>query len=1006
MNKFKFLPFIAAAAVITGCQEYDFGVTSDTFVRKEYAENFEKLFGTPDPDHTWITSTCQSVTVSTDKESEIKIYGSDGVIVADYQNVIGKKTLTFDLDNALKEVYVSNGQSAQKVEVGGYVSFASTRAGNYGWYGAVNIEPTGEYIEYGLTEAREYAGMVPENTNNLKKADVTPNFQFISTGSFVIHPIYWQTGAVDAVGIYYTDSDGEMHKQLIYTIKSGNELQKKEPNSEWAPCTSITSAETFDDPKTLFRSYGIKVDIPAGTVFGMYLVHANNEVFYSDANLNTAFSATGLMHDNTRVETFTDPLTPLPYASTFEVNGHMYLGFEDWACNNQPMNDYGYLQGSTTNIPDMDLNDVIFRFEGQKPIVVDNEAETFYLAYEDLGSTFDFDFNDVVLAVEHLAGQESAKVRLMAGGGTLATEIVYGEETLWEEYHATYGVELSTPVNVGGYTSSTTPTKEITVESTFSMSNDASKFKIIVSQNSTSREIHVPVHGNLTDAPYTHDGTDNIPQGICIKAKTWSWPKEMVCITEVYPDFVDWITDATHTDWAHDAWDLSTGENPSVPETDESKIVKFKNTVYDTMKALEDANNAAGYTKLENAISTEDNAGSSTYPNTVYLSKSALQSALGSNAGISLHVVLRLDDYNNGAYSFVPANGVPVYGAIYSPDHTANQTTQYATDVVISLTADQINGLTDKGYPINVNNVVVSSVWAQTSKLTPVITMTTPSSVTMLASTDAKPRTFAIAATANCAGTFSYEVTTGSSTVNTSGVITATTAAEEAVVTVTFTPSDAIAYNTATATVNVSVVESLTSDFAITSGSNMTVVISGDNYGSEQITWSTSSRGAVTFSGYDSEIITVSESGLVTAVAPGTTTITVNLADDTDDTGYSADSKTVSVTVAKRTELDLTLFNLDTGKGHVNASIFGDATSANVTIEYKEAVQNGNNVFYGYTSSNSGDTWGTDAPGNVYSDGTSKITFTITEAQMTQVKTNGWWGYEFKKTNVKKMYFE
>lgn len=53
MNKFKFLPLLAAGAAFVGCNDFDYGVTADTFKQKEYAENFEKVFGTPDPNQDW-----------------------------------------------------------------------------------------------------------------------------------------------------------------------------------------------------------------------------------------------------------------------------------------------------------------------------------------------------------------------------------------------------------------------------------------------------------------------------------------------------------------------------------------------------------------------------------------------------------------------------------------------------------------------------------------------------------------------------------------------------------------------------------------------------------------------------------------------------------------------------------------------------------------------------------------------------------------------------------------
>ena len=46
--------------------------------------------------------------------------------------------------------------------------------------------------------------------------------------------------------------------------------------------------------------------------------------------------------------------------------------------------------------------------------------------------------------------------------------------------------------------------------------------------------------------------TEGLAWGICIPStKVWEWPKEWKMITDVYPDFKDWVTSggANNTDW-------------------------------------------------------------------------------------------------------------------------------------------------------------------------------------------------------------------------------------------------------------------------------------------------------------------------------------------------------------------------------------------------------------------------------------------------------------------------
>jgi len=65
----------------------------------------------------------------------------------------------------------------------------------------------------------------------------------------------------------------------------------------------------------------------------------------------------------------------------------------------------------------------------------------YYYAFEDLGAIGDFDFNDVVLRVSAPNNGEST-VYLMAAGGTLKSKVVYGDQTLCDEVHEAFEVEL------------------------------------------------------------------------------------------------------------------------------------------------------------------------------------------------------------------------------------------------------------------------------------------------------------------------------------------------------------------------------------------------------------------------------------------------------------------------------------------------------------------------------------------------------------------------------------
>lgn len=336
--------------------------------------------------------------------------------------------------------------------------------------------------------------------NNL--GQVTQNFTFISTGEFTIYPVFWDTSNTDEIGLYYTIGTN-IYRVPIYTNKSGNELEYSSTNPSesfdycyatdasgnnqekvgqycagcgspvtpklitkvgtgdgdeagrayhtkttpiaWSNVTATPTSNHFTYGAMYERSRGVKVNIPAGTLFGMYCKPANGTYAYSESSLNSSLLSSWGFD---------------VWAATFMLDDQLYLCFEDWQ------------QVSC----DADLNDVVFRFSGSTPITVDQDATPWILSCEDLGNTLDIDYNDVVLQIEHVSGKTEAKVTGLAAGGTLASFVYFGNECLGE-IHSFFGVN-ETPAS-GGYTpinvDATKPAaagfeKTITVDSEFSMS--------------------------------------------------------------------------------------------------------------------------------------------------------------------------------------------------------------------------------------------------------------------------------------------------------------------------------------------------------------------------------------------------------------------------------------------------------------------------------------------------------------------------------------------------------
>jgi hypothetical protein len=501
------------------------------------------------------------------------------------------------------KIMVTDGKTAEQTVPGGVVTFGSTRT-VYGGNGTVTIQkitdPNGlkldengvTYPMYKEVTEADYNAMkavIPEigyrqDHTNLNK--VTHDFTYVSNGTFIIYPYYWETSSLNTIGIYYNDANGNRQEVDLYKIKEGDEFQYKgkgastytqaadfsntagsnaTSNAGYWPgykafvwtagsynllrnvkntptgdllnnFTDLTVSVTFkkktpglrivfyksdgtskwieianpnptDDAKetveqtislqsivnqhpeledylrncsevciagsqnvnngtfkseidtdvygdvelnilqferrgdgswqnysenfcseiytnnigTMVRGQGIKVNLPKGTTFGMYLKKTDSSgsyTFYSQGELNEPGTVgCGVTDNGAGTVTDVEGMRPC-YASTFHVGEQMFLGFEDWP--------------NIAHMSDFDLNDVVFAFDGCKPTIINEDPTpggTWLLVCEDLGGSFDTDYNDVVFKVEHISGQEFANVTAMAAGGTLASYICFCDPT-------------------------------------------------------------------------------------------------------------------------------------------------------------------------------------------------------------------------------------------------------------------------------------------------------------------------------------------------------------------------------------------------------------------------------------------------------------------------------------------------------------------------------------------------------------------------------------------------
>lgn len=187
---------------------------------------------------------------------------------------------------------------------------------------------------------------------------------------------------------------------------------------------------------------------------------------------------------------------------------------------------------------------------------------TYIVACEDMGGNYDWDFNDVVVGIEHVSGQKQARVKLLAAGGTLPVQLLYGGQSVsfinpagnqTTELHEAFGVASTVPVNVGaknGTVHDAVYSEYFTVDASFSILTNASDLRIRIDyQNGEQHgDIHVPNFEDRTQ----------YPQAFVVADPAWQWPDENECITTVYPEFAAWVADfGEHANWAHTVWGSS-----------------------------------------------------------------------------------------------------------------------------------------------------------------------------------------------------------------------------------------------------------------------------------------------------------------------------------------------------------------------------------------------------------------------------------------------------------------
>ena len=275
-----------------------------------------------------------------------------------------------------------------------------------------------------------------------------------------------------------------------------------------------------------------------------------------------------------------------PTAATFRVADKVCLGFEDWP------------DGTSDTGVGADLNDLMFWVQGDftedvNELVKDQGVEqSWILAYEDLGNSLDWDYNDIVLKVSHVSGNENITITPLAAGGTLASHVkFYGKEI--GEIHQLMGQEerasgAYTPINASdkgnpgngiecniadyyidnvGDKSTEDDDNDGTTDALEGLIQNFSMTNLGEVDKMGGITLHViPTDRNEEQAVISYTGPGNAPEVICLPGswlwkedsgaetityrRTWRWPAELQHIDDAYPYFQGWAANKnTNKDW-------------------------------------------------------------------------------------------------------------------------------------------------------------------------------------------------------------------------------------------------------------------------------------------------------------------------------------------------------------------------------------------------------------------------------------------------------------------------
>ena len=584
---------VAAVAAFSSCSQGENVFNDEAYFNEQkakYEKSWKEKFGSIDPTQNWNMATQAKANIAVPSGSTVNVYKNNPLF--NKETAIGSFTKSgeyyLDVPKSSASLFYEtvNGDGTKTVRVstlengvfnigGSNASYAKTRSSdgcnttvgssfdiefdpyqdsNWAWlnkkatFYTLNNVATSAGSEWKVKDFRAILdvkdgkdGVFKEGVNNVTKWQSKLNFDIVyemaSDGPVTLDLNFRKTSGNDQIAYFYYTGEkpniDEVKKYILVDNAAKSDLIKCKEWQDWTNSLSdwkdassqITLSRANDENiyrGTRFNLVYFGADgnssgtytFPKGTKIGFCIIQnkgyaGNNLVKYSIPSLNPK--------DNQS-----------EYVATFNYGETTFLGFEDWKNG------------------DCDLNDVLFFATGNftPPIDIDPDPKPeptpqWIIACEDLGSTDDYDFNDIVFGISYEAGSTTAYVTPLAAGGTLKANIMFGAQNLGE-VHELLGHQAKEDgtypmINTGRGEVGSASKIAVIVPSNFSLGTSMGGFGVVVEKGDQVVRIYGPETGKA-------------PQMFLLQGD-WEWPKERVGIEVAYPDFSKWNGNADDLNW-------------------------------------------------------------------------------------------------------------------------------------------------------------------------------------------------------------------------------------------------------------------------------------------------------------------------------------------------------------------------------------------------------------------------------------------------------------------------